>query len=170
MRGFWSETSWRLDGDARLLPNGQRLTLASIRQWQADLIEGRCDLPGKWSGRATHARSRYPHARMDGAGNQPASVAATLNRAACNDRNSAPVHACRPDVSGTSSADRTERTRSIWPGGITTGTESPARLKMRACWKMRWLMMMSGCHALDGSDGHPTHGRKPRRQRLAEPA
>jgi hypothetical protein len=50
MRGFWSETNWRLDGDALLMPNGQRLKLASILQRQTDLLEGRFDLTGKWSG------------------------------------------------------------------------------------------------------------------------
>jgi len=50
MRGFWSETNWRLDGDALLMPSGQRLSLKYILQWRADLVEGRCDLPGKWSG------------------------------------------------------------------------------------------------------------------------
>ncbi|CAM5409305.1 hypothetical protein RLIN73S_02296 [Rhodanobacter lindaniclasticus] len=41
MQGFWS---WRLDNDALLLPNGQRLHLRDIRQWQADLIAGNADL------------------------------------------------------------------------------------------------------------------------------
>lgn len=50
MRGFWNEKHLQLDGDALLMPNGQRLTLASILQHQIDLIEGRCDLPGKWCG------------------------------------------------------------------------------------------------------------------------
>jgi hypothetical protein len=50
MRGFWNEENWHLDGHALILPNGHRLTLATIRQRQLDAIEGRCDLPGKWSG------------------------------------------------------------------------------------------------------------------------
>lgn len=50
MRGFWNEKNWRLDTDALLMPNGQRLPLKNILQWRVDLIEGRCDLPGKWSG------------------------------------------------------------------------------------------------------------------------
>lgn len=50
MSGFWSKSNWRLDGDALLLPNGQRLHLKHIRQWQQDLIDGNADLTGKWSG------------------------------------------------------------------------------------------------------------------------
>jgi hypothetical protein len=50
MRGFWSERNWRLDDGALLMPNGHRLTLKQILQWRVDLIEGRCDLPGKWTG------------------------------------------------------------------------------------------------------------------------
>lgn len=50
MQGFWSARNWRLDNDALLLPNGQRLHLRDIRQWQADLIAGNADLTGKWSG------------------------------------------------------------------------------------------------------------------------
>jgi hypothetical protein len=44
MRGFWSESNWRLDGDALLMPNGQRITLKHILQWRADQVEGRHDL------------------------------------------------------------------------------------------------------------------------------
>jgi hypothetical protein len=50
MRGFWSESNWRLDGDALLMPNGQRITLKHILQWRADQVEGRHDLSGQWSG------------------------------------------------------------------------------------------------------------------------
>lgn len=50
MRGLWSETNWRLDDDALVLPNGHRITLKHILQWRADLIEGRFDLTGKWPG------------------------------------------------------------------------------------------------------------------------
>lgn len=50
MRGFWSETNWRLDGGALLMPNGQRITLKQIVQWRADVIDGRHDLSGKWPG------------------------------------------------------------------------------------------------------------------------
>ena len=50
MRGFWSESNWRLDRDALVMPNGCRLALKHILQWRTDLIEGRFDLTGKWSG------------------------------------------------------------------------------------------------------------------------
>jgi hypothetical protein len=50
MKGLWSEKNWRLDGDALLMPNGQRLALRHILQWRVDLIEGRAHLPAKWSG------------------------------------------------------------------------------------------------------------------------
>lgn len=50
MRGFWSEKNWRLDGDALLMPSGQRISLRHILKWRADLIEGRSDLTGKWNG------------------------------------------------------------------------------------------------------------------------
>lgn len=50
MRGLWSETNWRLDNDALVLPNGRRLSLASIRQWQEDLYAGAADLTRHWSG------------------------------------------------------------------------------------------------------------------------
>jgi hypothetical protein len=50
MRGFWSETNWRLDDDALLMPNGQRIALKHILQWRADQVEGRHDLSGKWPG------------------------------------------------------------------------------------------------------------------------
>lgn len=50
MRGFWSETNWRLDHDALLMPNGQRIPLKHILQWRVDQIEGRHDLSGKWPG------------------------------------------------------------------------------------------------------------------------
>ena len=32
------------------MPNGWRLPLKDILQWRTDLIEGRFDLTGKWSG------------------------------------------------------------------------------------------------------------------------
>jgi len=50
MRGFWSVKNWRLDDDALLMPNGQRLPLKHILQWRADLMAGNVDLTGKWSG------------------------------------------------------------------------------------------------------------------------
>lgn len=50
MRGLWSEKNWRLDGDALVLPNGRRLKLASVLQWQSDLLMGRFDLTGQWAG------------------------------------------------------------------------------------------------------------------------
>lgn len=50
MRGYWNETRWRLDDDALILPNGRRITLVSIRDWQADRLDGRFDLAGKWAG------------------------------------------------------------------------------------------------------------------------
>lgn len=50
MRGFWTEKNWTLDHDALVLPNGQRLTLASIRDWRARLLVGEHDLTAKWSG------------------------------------------------------------------------------------------------------------------------
>lgn len=50
MRGFWSESNWRLDGAELVIPNGQRIALKQILQQRADLIEGRADLPAKWSG------------------------------------------------------------------------------------------------------------------------
>ena len=50
MRGFWSETKWRIDGDALLMPNGQRLPLKHIVQWRSDMMIGRFDLSGKWPG------------------------------------------------------------------------------------------------------------------------
>lgn len=50
MQGLWSEKNWRLDEDALILPNEWRISLASIRQWRSDLIEGRFDLTGRWSG------------------------------------------------------------------------------------------------------------------------
>lgn len=50
MRGFWHARNWTIDGNALLLPNGWRIPLSHIRQWRLDLIEGRFDLTGKWSG------------------------------------------------------------------------------------------------------------------------
>jgi hypothetical protein len=50
MRGFWSESNWRLDHAELVLPNGQRIALKQILQQRVDLIEGRADLPAKWSG------------------------------------------------------------------------------------------------------------------------
>jgi hypothetical protein len=50
MRGFWSEKNWRLDDDALLMPNGWRVPLKDVLQWRDDLITGRHDLSGKWSG------------------------------------------------------------------------------------------------------------------------
>lgn len=50
MRGFWSESKWRLDGAELVLPNGQRIALKEILQDRANLIEGRASLPGKWAG------------------------------------------------------------------------------------------------------------------------
>jgi len=50
MRGFWSETNWRLEHDALLMPNGQRLLLKHIMQWRADHLMGNVDLSGKWPG------------------------------------------------------------------------------------------------------------------------
>lgn len=50
MRGLWSEANWFLDDDALLLPNGHRLKLTTIRQWQEDLLIGQFDLTGKWAG------------------------------------------------------------------------------------------------------------------------
>ncbi|HEV7121835.1 MAG TPA: hypothetical protein VGN24_00220 [Rhodanobacter sp.] len=50
MHGFWSEKNWRLDHDALTLPSGQRITLQTIRQWQADRVAGQYDLTGKWPG------------------------------------------------------------------------------------------------------------------------
>lgn len=50
MRGFWSETNWRLDDGALVMPNGQRITLKQISQWRTDLIDGRYDLTGRWPG------------------------------------------------------------------------------------------------------------------------
>lgn len=50
MRGMWHEPNWRLEDGALILPNGHRLTLASIRQWQLNLYSGTADLTGKWSG------------------------------------------------------------------------------------------------------------------------
>ncbi|OOG55759.1 hypothetical protein B0E47_07730 [Rhodanobacter sp. B05] len=50
MHGFWSETNWRLDGDALLMPNGWRLPLRDVLQWRDDLMQGRHDLGGRWSG------------------------------------------------------------------------------------------------------------------------
>ena len=50
MQGLWSEENWRLDGDALVLPGGQRIKLANIRQWRSDLVTGQFDLTGKWSG------------------------------------------------------------------------------------------------------------------------
>ena len=50
MRGFWSDTQWRIEGDALLMPNGQRLALKHIMQWRSDVIAGRYDLSGKWPG------------------------------------------------------------------------------------------------------------------------
>ena len=42
---------WSCGSSMRLLmPNGQRISLKHILQWRADLIEGRFDLTGKWSG------------------------------------------------------------------------------------------------------------------------
>lgn len=46
MRGFWSVKNWRLDGDALLMPNGQRLSLKDIREWREDLYAGNADLTG----------------------------------------------------------------------------------------------------------------------------
>lgn len=50
MRGLWHESNWRLDQEALVLPNGQRLALSSIRDWQGRLLVGEFDLTGKWSG------------------------------------------------------------------------------------------------------------------------
>ena len=50
MRGIWSEKNWRLDHDALILPNGRRLTLAGIRQWQEDLYDGAANLTRHWNG------------------------------------------------------------------------------------------------------------------------
>ena len=50
MRGFWSESRWRLDHADLVLPNGNRIALKQILQDRADLIEGRANLPGKWAG------------------------------------------------------------------------------------------------------------------------
>lgn len=57
MRGLWSETNWRLDGDALVLPSGKRLALASIRRWQEDLYKGTFDLTRQWNG--WRVRSHY---------------------------------------------------------------------------------------------------------------
>jgi hypothetical protein len=48
--GLWSESNWRLEHDALILPNGRRLTLAGIRQWQEDLYDGAADLTRHWNG------------------------------------------------------------------------------------------------------------------------
>lgn len=50
MQGFWKETHWRIEGDALELPNGRRIPLKHIRQWQEDRVTGRADLTGKWPG------------------------------------------------------------------------------------------------------------------------
>jgi hypothetical protein len=50
MRGLWSETNWRLDHDALVLPTGRRIRLKDILQWQADRVNGRHDFTGKWPG------------------------------------------------------------------------------------------------------------------------
>ncbi|MHB1271511.1 MAG: hypothetical protein ACYCZD_01870 [Rhodanobacter sp.] len=50
MRGFWTESQWRIDGADLVLPNGQRLALSNIRQWRANLIDGNLDLCGRWPG------------------------------------------------------------------------------------------------------------------------
>lgn len=36
MRGFWSETNWRLDGDALLMPNGWRIPLNATKKLRPD--------------------------------------------------------------------------------------------------------------------------------------
>lgn len=50
MHGFWKASSWQLDGDVLMLPNGRRIPLTHIRQWQDDRLTGRADLTGKWPG------------------------------------------------------------------------------------------------------------------------
>ena len=50
MRGFWGKEHWALDGDALRMPNGQRITLKAILQWQHDQTIGNIDLSGKWPG------------------------------------------------------------------------------------------------------------------------
>jgi len=50
MRGLWSETNWRLDDDALVLPSGRRIKLATIRQWQENLYLGAFDLTRQWNG------------------------------------------------------------------------------------------------------------------------
>lgn len=50
MRGFWSETNWRLEGADLIMPSGQRIALKHVRQWQNDRLIGCYDLTGKWPG------------------------------------------------------------------------------------------------------------------------
>lgn len=57
MRGLWSESNWRLDTDAIVLPTGRRIPLASIRRWQEDVYSGAFDLTRQWSG--WRVRSHY---------------------------------------------------------------------------------------------------------------
>lgn len=58
MQGLWSEENWRLDGDALVLPSGQRIKLADIRQWRSDLVTGQFDLTGKWAWAAMETSRR----------------------------------------------------------------------------------------------------------------
>lgn len=50
MRGLWSESNWRLDHDALILPNQQRIALALIRDWREQQVTGNVDLAGQWRG------------------------------------------------------------------------------------------------------------------------
>jgi hypothetical protein len=50
MRGFWAEANWKIDGTDLVLPNGRRIALKEVLQWQADKTMGNLDLLGKWAG------------------------------------------------------------------------------------------------------------------------
>ncbi len=42
--------NWRLDDDALLMPNGQRIAVRQILQWKADQLNGHHGLTRKWPG------------------------------------------------------------------------------------------------------------------------
>ena len=50
MRGRWNEANWHLDADALVMPNGHRVPLKDILQWQLDKVDGRHDFTGQWPG------------------------------------------------------------------------------------------------------------------------
>jgi hypothetical protein len=50
VRQRWNEANWHLDADALVMPNGHRVPLKDILQWQLDKVDGRHDFTGQWPG------------------------------------------------------------------------------------------------------------------------